>query len=178
MQEQIDIITQLVEQNKFKNALKLLEALVKERVPGKITAVKLQKAEWYEIQDYEDDFGETSESLLRKKKLAKQILRLAGRLEDLAAEARPVTKPAGEELNAGDLKRLVAQGKIKQVFTTLSGLDEIDQDLQNQIILLQSRWNALQKDINLGLIDGSSAGVRSNQITNAVLSLIGQLDDG
>ena len=79
----------------------------------------------------------------------------------------------------GELKNLVAEGKtakaIDLIIDTLE--QENDRDLANQAISLKSRHRRLQQNINNMLITSDNAGLESNRINIALLSIIDDMPD-
>ncbi len=75
------------------------------------------------------------------------------------------------------LTALIAQGSVKKALESLLEVTSHDEDLNNQAILLNARFNSLERDRNSGTISTSDAGIRQNQITSAMLSLIRDLEE-
>jgi hypothetical protein len=82
----------------------------------------------------------------------------------------------GKELNA--VKMQVVQNKIKPALNTLLEHSAHDQDLNNQVVLLASRWNQLQKEKNMNIISKSHADIEYNRIRAALLDTIDEMDRG
>lgn len=82
----------------------------------------------------------------------------------------------GKELNA--VKMQVVQNKIKPALNTLLEHTAHDQDLNNQVVLLASRWNQLQKEMNMNIISKSHANIEYNRIRAALLDTIDEMDGG
>lgn len=71
-----------------------------------------------------------------------------------------------------DPKKLLRQGKVGQAIELLlAQLESTDQE--NTIILLSGRWNSLQRKVNGGLVGHEQATLETNQITAALLDLLG-----
>ncbi|MDX1909824.1 MAG: hypothetical protein SF053_22495 [Bacteroidia bacterium] len=75
------------------------------------------------------------------------------------------------------LRDLVAAGKTAQALESLRGLKLADQDLTNEIVQLSARYAALTQGERLGTLHRADAQVERNQITAALLALIGQLPE-
>lgn len=82
----------------------------------------------------------------------------------------------GKELNA--VKMQVVQNKIKPALNTLLEHSAHDQDLNNQVVLLASRWNQLQKEKNMNIISKNHADIEYNRIRAALLDTIDEMDRG
>ena len=75
------------------------------------------------------------------------------------------------------VKMQVMQNKIKPAITTLLEHSIHDQDLNNQIILLASRWNQLQREKNMNTITKGQANVEYNRIRAALLDTIDEIEN-
>ncbi len=84
----------------------------------------------------------------------------------------PINKNDAREVEVKNLKILISQGKIERVFNELEKLAIIEPSIQNEVILLKSRYNKLEHDRRLGLISLDEVTRYSNQITYSLLTLI------
>ncbi|HFA50773.1 MAG TPA: hypothetical protein ENJ95_17330 [Bacteroidetes bacterium] len=82
---------------------------------------------------------------------------------------------AGPEMNA--IKMQVVRNKIKPALKTLLEHSAHDPDFNNQVILLASRWNQLQREKNRNTISKSHANIEYNRIRAALLDMIDGMDD-
>ncbi len=78
------------------------------------------------------------------------------------------------ELNT--LKSEVMKNNIKPAIKMLLAHSSHDQDLNNQIILLASRWNQLQREKNMNIISKSQANIEYNRIRAALLDTIDEME--
>lgn len=69
-----------------------------------------------------------------------------------------------------EIRDLIANGRLSDAIKGLSGV--VGDHLQNDVILLQSRLNGLERQERLGVIDHGSAGIERAKITAAVLSML------
>lgn len=69
-----------------------------------------------------------------------------------------------------EIRDLIASGRLSEAIKGLSGV--VAEHLQNDVILLQSRLNGLERQERLGTIDNGSAGIERAKITAAVLSML------
>ena len=67
------------------------------------------------------------------------------------------------------IQQLITQGKLKEALENIP----YDPYTTNDVILLTSRLNGLERQERLGTIDNSSAGVERSRIVAAILSLAG-----
>ncbi|WP_421798360.1 hypothetical protein [Haliscomenobacter sp.] len=65
---------------------------------------------------------------------------------------------------------LIANGNLGEAIKGLPGV--VAEHLQNDVILLQSRLNGLERQERLGTIDHGTAGIERARITSAVLSML------
>ena len=84
----------------------------------------------------------------------------------------PLTPP---EINS--IKMQVIQNKIKSALKTLLGHTAHDGDLHNQVILLASRWNQLQREQKMNTITRGHAQVEFNRIRAALLDTVDEMED-
>ncbi|MDX2286864.1 MAG: hypothetical protein NW241_22050 [Bacteroidia bacterium] len=75
------------------------------------------------------------------------------------------------------LQDLIAAGRTAQALEFLRSLNPADPDLANEILQLSARHATLTQEERLGTIDRADAQVERNQITAALLALIGQLPE-
>ncbi len=77
-----------------------------------------------------------------------------------------------------DIKGQVTKGNHKKAIDMLLDLtDSLDEDLHSSAIMLAGRFNSLQRDQMSGLIDAQQANLRTNQITFALIHLLGEIED-
>jgi hypothetical protein len=74
------------------------------------------------------------------------------------------------------LKKLLAEGKTKQVLAQLQQVLQSDADLQNDIILLSGRFATMQRQNRLGLADFATLNIERSKINAALVELIEQLE--
>lgn len=69
-----------------------------------------------------------------------------------------------------EIRDLIANGRLSEAF---KGLAVVVQNYQqNDVILLQSRLNGLERQERLGTIDTGTANIERAKITAAVLSML------
>lgn len=69
-----------------------------------------------------------------------------------------------------EIRDLIASGRLSEA---IKALPEVVADyLQNDVILLQSRLNGLERQERLGTIDAGTANIERARITSAVLDMI------
>lgn len=78
-------------------------------------------------------------------------------------------------MNTNEIRNLIGEGRLSEAIKGLPGV--LPSYQHNDIILLQSRLNGLERQERLGTIDNSSAGVERAKILSAVLSLLGNDHD-
>ena len=69
-----------------------------------------------------------------------------------------------------EIRDLIASGRLSDAIKGLPGV--VAEHLQNDVILLQSRLNGLERQERLGTIDHGTAGIERARITSAVLSML------
>lgn len=76
------------------------------------------------------------------------------------------------------LNQLFIEGKLKEYLQELYSLTERDEAKfhQNTAILLMSRFNSLEREINQRIISDSNRELRTNQLRAAALSLTESLE--
>ena len=75
------------------------------------------------------------------------------------------------------VRDFVAVGKIdKAINLFLSWTEKNNPSLSNNLILLNSQYAELQRHENLGIISRTDSGIKRNQITNTVLTLLSDVD--
>ncbi len=67
------------------------------------------------------------------------------------------------------IQQLISQGKLKEALENVP----YDEYTANDVILLQSRLNGLERQERLGVISNSDAGVECSRIVKGILSLAG-----
>lgn len=115
---------------------------------------------------------------LEPKKVLKDIAN-AGEEASKIIDIDAATSNHGKQLATTELSTLknqVAQNKIKPALKTLLSHTAHDGDLQNQIILLTSRWNQLQREKNMNIISRGHAQVEFNRIRAALLDTIDEME--
>ncbi len=78
-------------------------------------------------------------------------------------------------MNKNEIRNLIGEGRLSEAIKGLPGV--LPSYQHNDIILLQSRLNGLERQERLGTIDNGSAGVERSRILSAVLSLLGNDHD-
>lgn len=76
-------------------------------------------------------------------------------------------------LTKGDILELIANNQIE---TALSAIQK-GIGFSNDIILLKSRWNGLQKDISNGTISSENATLQENRVKNSLITMAQNLSD-
>ncbi len=88
----------------------------------------------------------------------------------------PSTKPkaAGKD---GEISLLdvLTQGDYDTLFERLKSSTANDSSLTNELVGIMARYNRLQKHINQGIVAGTDAEIRNNQIDKAIKYLISRL---
>ena len=74
------------------------------------------------------------------------------------------------------LKELIARDQVNVVIQELSFLLRNSEKL-NEVILTSSRYNDLQNQIRIGLIDYNQAAVSKNRIIIEILEILDELED-
>ena len=79
------------------------------------------------------------------------------------------------------LKQLIASNKMKEAIDVLLNYvknnEDIRKSLVNDIILLSSRLNSIERSSNRGIITNSEVNIEKNRITKSILDLIEELDE-
>ncbi len=76
-------------------------------------------------------------------------------------------------LPSDEIRNLIAQSKTEKALKLLSNsVKELSRQKQNEITLLQSRWAAIESEINKGIIDSATADLKRNQIHDRILELL------
>jgi hypothetical protein len=93
--------------------------------------------------------------------------------------AKPATpSPVEVSDSVTGIRKYMAEGKMKQAIEALLVTTRnMDTDLHNNAILLASRWNSLQNDIQNGIIADDNANIRQNQIRVSLLYTLDSLDE-
>jgi hypothetical protein len=73
------------------------------------------------------------------------------------------------------LRQLIAEGKTNQALDELRLATANDADLTNEVTLLSSRFENIQRQRRLGLSDRSDIQMELNKINDALLAIIGKL---
>jgi len=73
------------------------------------------------------------------------------------------------------LKNLVANNKIDQVFKRLLE-HNLEEDDHSEVIVLQARYNQLQKESRLAILSTENQNLQRNQIHTSLLNLINKID--
>jgi hypothetical protein len=97
----------------------------------------------------------------------------------VASEAPNVNMPDPQrDLGAWKayLRRLVAGTKLKVFFEIVNSWIKDGDDLQNQVILLEARFNQLSRDKSMGLLNDGSARVEMARINNSLNYLINEIE--
>ena len=82
------------------------------------------------------------------------------------------------DFDRNQLEKLIINGKLKEALEKVNLIaKQLDTDIANQIILLQSRLNQIQTDFADGLISYDQYNRSKNQIVNALLRLIDQIEE-
>lgn len=118
-------------------------------------------------------------------------LDIVNQLKNLIKEMRGVTPPqpvvtspaatASVQTQASsspmeEFRTLIGEGKTsKAIQLMLAYLKDKDEDAYNQFILLSSRNKALDRQVNMGLLDSSAAQIQRAQINYALLEIAGDL---
>jgi hypothetical protein len=71
-----------------------------------------------------------------------------------------------------DPKKLLSQGKVGQAIELL--LAQLAGPDHDTVILLSGRWHGLQREVQRGLLSHEQATLQTNQITAALLDLLGR----
>ena len=121
-------------------------------------------------------YDEEKKFALKKqiKSLDEDIAGLRQQLRELE-EPSPqlVASPQGNE-GVDAIRALIAAGELKAALAAL--LAALDGEDKNATILLQSRLNVLEKEIDSGTISNSDAKLERARITNAAVNLCGRLE--
>ena len=91
-------------------------------------------------------------------------------IQDLAHDESTIAKNKGYVLGQQCLD-LIARNELIAAFDLLECAFSDDAEISNQVILLRSRYNRLQEEKNLNVIEQSDAQNSYNQIVVAVINL-------
>lgn len=69
-------------------------------------------------------------------------------------------------------RNLISQNQVAEALSSLLSYLEAEHPLRNDIILLQGRWNHLQRNERSGILTAESAQIQRNQIVNALLEYL------
>jgi len=75
-------------------------------------------------------------------------------------------------MNIEEIKFLISKSKIKEAINLSKDSFEQDSDKYNEVLLLSSRLEMLNKEIRKGIIDHSLSEVKRNKITDDLMSLV------
>ena len=116
-----------------------------------------------------------------------EIAELARRLHD-ESPATPNPKPQiitlpepkvrKTKFDIQSVRNLLANNKIEDALVSLTQYKGLNKDQRKELILHQSRWYDLQRDVRLDIISNQEAGMERNKITLAILDLLDQLETG
>lgn len=110
------------------------------------------------------------------KSLEEDIAALRQQLRELEEPSPPpIATPQGNE-GVAAIRALIAAGELKAALAAL--LAALDGEDRNATILLQSRLNVLEKEIDSGTISNSDAKLERAKITNAAVNLCDRLEEG
>ena len=79
-------------------------------------------------------------------------------------------------LKINDIRRQIAAGNTSKAISEMISLIE-EKEFYNEAILYSSRFNELEKNLRLGIIDYKSSIVTRNQINYALIQLIQEIDN-
>lgn len=72
-----------------------------------------------------------------------------------------------------DIRQLISKSKVKVALEELLQLSKgMDTDIQNQVILLTSRWNRIRQETLMGTISQEQASIQQNRILMGMLGLL------
>lgn len=114
--------------------------------------------------------------------LENEIKAVRERIKDLEQQiqAGPVTPPKATTpqtpQNKDALLALISDGHLKEALGYLSTL--LPARERNDLVLLQSRFNGLERNINSGIMLQADAGVERARITAATLAMCDRVEDG
>ncbi len=81
-------------------------------------------------------------------------------------------------INKKSIQDLIINGKLKKAAKDFMALaKDKDDDLHNTLILQMSRINALEREVNMGIIAQANANMNQNRIAHALLSLLDDVED-
>ncbi|MBI1227102.1 MAG: hypothetical protein GC192_17860 [Bacteroidetes bacterium] len=100
-----------------------------------------------------------------------QITQNAPQPEADKPKETPLTKPEEKP----SFHTLLAQGRTGQVIEQLLALTALDKYLNNEVILLSSRYAAYQRKLNNGTVSSSSLSIDLNRINQALIAIIDKL---
>ncbi len=91
---------------------------------------------------------------------------------------RSVLRDENVEANTKkSIKELIAEGKTEEGLERLIDVGKHNRLILNQLILLKSRYNNNQRNINLGVISSEQALITSSQINLAIIQIIDEYYD-
>jgi hypothetical protein len=75
-----------------------------------------------------------------------------------------------------EMKELIANDRLDPVFERLGAwLEPLDADTHNQLLTLERKYKDNKKNIRMGLISSSEAGLAKNQVTFGLLEILTEL---
>ncbi len=107
------------------------------------------------------------ENLQKKQKTTQQ--------EKQTPNATSTSQQANALPDKNAIKEMLGQNKVAQALKMLSNFPGLDNDLQMQITLLSSRFNANKKNKMIGIISSEDATREDTKIVYALLSLLDEL---
>lgn len=83
-----------------------------------------------------------------------------------------------KEINPSQLRQLIAQNKTEQVFKALHAVadDLSDTRYQDQLSLLEARWNILKTNQNKGILTSEEQGLERNRIHVSLMALMDEMN--
>lgn len=102
----------------------------------------------------------------------------APKIEKNNEVVRSESVPNNEELatdSKAHIRNLVGQARTEEALELLAKNTIQDSDLYNRVVMIKSRLTSFKREKNMGLLRSDEAIINSNQINNAVLSLLDEL---
>lgn len=75
------------------------------------------------------------------------------------------------------LKKLTAQGKIRDVLETLIRLNSHDSSIVNTCFLQLGRWDSINNDTDNAIITKEASSVELNRIKSAIFRMLDELEN-
>ncbi len=131
------------------------------------------------VSKWEDEDEAYLDIVNQLKKLIKEMRGIGAKPLVVIPDAVPTPATQAPQNNSSpveEFRNLIGDGKTGKAIELMLGyLKEKDEDLYNQFILLSSRNKSLDRQVNMGLLDGGTAQTQRAQINYALLQIVDDL---